>query len=68
MKVRWQCDFLRFDCLKLMKCPYCGSNFEIEHIINEKADELIDGCVKCECSRFPILSGILVLKENSLND
>jgi hypothetical protein len=28
---------------------------------------MITGCVKCECSEFPVVEGILILKANSLN-
>jgi SAM-dependent methyltransferase len=58
---------MRSQFLKLMKCPYCGSDFEIEDVIEQKDDELIAGCVKCACSEFPILEGILILKGGPLS-
>ena len=57
---------MRREFLRSLICPYCGSDFEIEGI-EEKNGEIITGCVRCECSEFPILSGILVLKDSPLN-
>ena len=54
---------MKFEFLKLVKCPYCDSYLETEYILDEKDDELINGLVKCECSHFPILKGILILTE-----
>jgi SAM-dependent methyltransferase len=51
-----------------MQCPYCGNSLQIAKIVNEEKDELVDGCIKCECSSFPLLKGILILKESPLND
>lgn len=49
-------------------CPFCGSNFEIGEMYLESDSDLLEGYIKCECSRFPILSGILILKNSSIND
>ena len=48
--------------LELMKCPYCGTDLEIEDIYSETEEEIINGCIKCECDTYPILEGILILK------
>jgi SAM-dependent methyltransferase len=58
---------MRSQFLKLMKCPYCGSGFRIQDVIEEKEDDLIFGCVRCECSEFPIVEGILILKAGPMN-
>ena len=58
---------MRREFLKLMKCPYCGSDIEIEEVYEEKGRELINGVMKCECSEYPILDGILNLKVNPLS-
>ena len=52
--------------LQLLFCPYCGSDFELEALAEENG-EIITGCLKCECSEFPIISGILILKDSPLN-
>ena len=53
--------------LKLMKCPYCGSDIEIEEVYEENGREIINGVVKCACGEYPILDGILNLKINPLS-
>ncbi|MCW4003160.1 MAG: methyltransferase domain-containing protein [Candidatus Bathyarchaeota archaeon] len=59
---------MKFDFLNFLKCPFCGSRFEIEEAVTEVESELINGCVKCDCNKFPILEGILLIKEFSLDD
>ena len=58
---------MRQEFLKLMKCPYCGTDFEIEEVYEENGREIINGAVKCECGVYPILHGILNLKINPLS-
>jgi SAM-dependent methyltransferase/uncharacterized protein YbaR (Trm112 family) len=53
---------MRPELLKLMKCPYCGTDFEIDEVYSENEGEIINGCVKCECNEYPILEGIVILK------
>jgi len=56
---------MKQELLELMKCPYCGSDFEIEEIyevFSENEEEIRNGCIKCECNEYPILEGILILK------
>ncbi|HJH27079.1 MAG TPA: hypothetical protein C5S37_10005 [Methanophagales archaeon] len=52
---------------ELMKCPYCGTDLEVEEVYEENSGEIINGLVKCECSEYPLLQGILNLKVNSLS-
>ena len=56
---------MKQELLEVMKCSYCGANLEIEEIYSENEEEIINGCIKCECDTYPILGGILILK-NSL--
>ncbi len=48
--------------LELMNYPYCGTEFNIGDILESKKGEVINGYVKCGCSEFPVLEGILTLK------
>lgn len=56
---------MKQELLELMKCPYCGTDFEIKEVYNEEEGEIINGCIKCECDTHPILEGILILKNTS---
>ena len=53
---------MKQDLLKLMKCPYCGTDFEIGEVYNERGEEIINGYIKCESNEYPILEGIPILK------
>jgi len=48
--------------LKLLRCPYCGSDFEIGDIYEEKEGEINYGCIECACDEFPVIEGILSLE------
>ena len=56
---------MKQELLELMKCPYCGTSFEIEEGYSENEEGIINGCVKCECDTYPILEGILILKNTA---
>jgi SAM-dependent methyltransferase/uncharacterized protein YbaR (Trm112 family) len=58
---------MRREFLKLMKCPYCGGNIEIDEVYEEKNKGIINGVVKCACGEYPILHGILNFKINPLS-
>jgi len=58
---------MRSQFLELMKCPYCGSDFRIQDVIEKNDEEVISGSVKCECSEFPVVEGILIVKASPLN-
>jgi SAM-dependent methyltransferase len=54
----------------MMRCPFCGSSFEIDIIESEAAD-IRTGLLHCHCgdypplsSSYPILAGIAILKPN----
>jgi len=53
--------------LELLRCPYCGSIFELSEVIEARGSEIITGCLKCECNSFPILEGIPIIFNNSVN-
>ena len=53
---------MKKEFLELMKCPYCGTDFKIDNIYDEKEDEIITGTIRCECNEYPVLSSILYLK------
>ena len=55
---------MKQELLEIMKCPYCGTDFEIEEVYSENEEGIINGCIKCECDTYPILEGILVLKNS----
>ena len=58
---------MRSQFLELMKCPYCGSDFRIQDVIEKNDEEVIYGSVKCECSEFQVVEGILIVKASHLN-
>jgi SAM-dependent methyltransferase/uncharacterized protein YbaR (Trm112 family) len=53
---------MKQELLEIMKCPYCGTDFENEDVYEENGGEIINGCIRCECATYPILEGILILK------
>jgi len=44
-------------------CPYCGFQLKIQKVLSEGIDA--NAIVKCECYRYPIIEGILILKKGS---
>lgn len=46
-----------------LRCPYCGSAFEIEAEINVLPDGLDDAIIRCDCYSYPIVRGITVLRQ-----
>jgi len=54
---------MKRNTLDLMRCPYCGSKFRLAQIYEEVANEINYAVIKCNCNEFPILSGILMMKE-----
>jgi len=53
--------------LKELHCPYCGSPFELIDKFDIYGEDVIHGIAKCNCRRYPIVSGILVLNILNLN-
>lgn len=53
---------MKAELLKIMRCPYCGSDLNLGEIYEEEEEEIINGWVRCECGQFPVIEGILNLK------
>lgn len=51
-----------------MKCPFCGADLNVEKIIKGDNEHIVNGYVKCQCNKYPILDGILYLKDDVLKD
>jgi SAM-dependent methyltransferase len=58
---------LRLTFLNLLRCPHCGSDLEIETVLKKQNQEIITGVVRCECSKFPILEGIIDFNAGALD-
>lgn len=58
---------MKLEFLELLKCPYCGTDLKVGDTYEAKEGKLISGSVKCECSTFTVLEGILNLKISPLN-
>lgn len=48
-----------------LHCPYCGSSFEIELKEPGGGFDIRHGIIRCSCYRYPIIDGILILKQHS---
>lgn len=59
---------MKQELLELMKCPYCGTDFEIDEVYSENKEGIINGCINCECNEYPILEGILILKNTATKE
>jgi SAM-dependent methyltransferase len=46
-----------------LHCPYCGSALALEPL--SASDSAADAVVRCACYRYPVLSGILILRQLS---
>lgn len=55
---------MKIEFLKLMKCPYCGTDFEVKEVYSGNEEEIVNGYIKCKCGDYPILGGILILKNS----
>jgi SAM-dependent methyltransferase len=56
---------LRADFIEELHCPYCGSSLAIEHVVSGNGDDMEHGVARCACYRYPVLDGILILKQQS---
>jgi SAM-dependent methyltransferase len=52
---------MRKEILAHMFCPYCGFELRTERSISEGEGSLENAIVRCQCNRYPVLEGILVL-------
>jgi SAM-dependent methyltransferase len=56
---------LRPNFIDELHCPFCGSGLAIERVLASSGDDIEHGVVRCGCYRYPVLDGILVLKQQS---
>jgi ubiquinone/menaquinone biosynthesis C-methylase UbiE len=59
---------LKSEFLELIRCAYCGGELSFSKIIEADKGEVSYGLVRCACSEFPVLGGILNLKFTLLNN
>ncbi len=57
---------MNLSLLDFLRCPYCGTRFEIvENDALERVDDRIEsGVLGCQCCAFPVVAGIPVLIAN----
>ena len=48
--------------IAVLHCPHCGSTFHINQILKENKGDIIHAIISCECRKYPILEGILVIQ------
>lgn len=53
--------------LNILKCPYCGGDLEVAETKDRDEEYIINGIIKCKCSEYPVLEGILNLQLNANN-
>jgi len=53
--------------LKELHCPYCGSSFKLVSPLDICGEDIIHGIVQCNCRKYPLVAGILVLHALDLN-
>jgi len=51
--------------IQALHCPYCASPLAVERSIRARLDDIEHGVVRCGCYRYPIIDGILILKQQS---
>ncbi len=52
--------------LEYLHCPYCGSDLHLAQVIGRSNEYVFDAIVQCDCYRYPLLHGILVLRQEGL--
>jgi SAM-dependent methyltransferase/uncharacterized protein YbaR (Trm112 family) len=55
---------MKLQTLKELCCPYCAAALEVSDGIDIREDEIKQALVKCNCNIYPLIEGILVLKNN----
>jgi ubiquinone/menaquinone biosynthesis C-methylase UbiE len=56
------------DTISALHCPTCGSKLKIEDRIEVVQDNILYGIVTCDCYRYPIVEGILVLRSEGISN
>ena len=54
---------MRPDTLTILRCPYCGGRLTVDETVFHRfdGDAAIDAVLWCQCSQFPVVSGIAVM-------
>jgi len=55
------------DFIDQLLCPFCGGSLVFKEVIEKQGDEILNGCAGCRCREFPILEGILIIRDYVLN-
>lgn len=55
---------MKISHLKLLRCPYCGHAFSVNHVFMLDNESIMLGSAYCMCEEFPILQGILYLHKS----
>lgn len=50
--------------IAVLHCPHCGSTFHINQILEENKGDITHAIIGCECRKYPILEGILIVQTN----
>jgi SAM-dependent methyltransferase len=50
------------DLIAELHCPYCGSSLREELRVSDSSAGLLYGVLRCECERYPVVEGILILR------
>jgi len=58
---------MRLDTLRELHCPYCDAALEVAKKIDIAGENINQAIVRCNCRAYPIIEGILVLK-NQIQD
>lgn len=56
------------DLIASLRCPYTGSPFEVKGVLSEHDSAIDFGVVSSEAGRFPIISGVLRLLSDPLQE
>lgn len=51
-----------------LRCPYCGGKFCVVLSLDKKQNHLNYGIIRCYCSKFPVVEGILILKKGNITN
>lgn len=50
--------------LELLLCPSCHQRFLIKQVVGEDTERVLYGTIRCDCSEYPIVDGILITKND----
>lgn len=52
---------MNVSAIRELRCPYCLSGFAVSVVLEENAQGIQYGLIRCNCFEFPIVNGILLL-------